>query len=125
MQNVELTGRVATWLELAVAPEWRKARASIKLHVIDGIPESCCALSMDGRWLCTSDGRLTVFRGADAAHRFLKSVNINAVEEGESSSSAPDYLSNAYCLAIGRNDALRACKLKCRQPCSKDLATAA
>lgn len=76
---MELSGKMATWLELAVAPDWHRRRSTIKLHPVAGREGRCFVLSMDNRWLCVASGQLTVFRGEEAARRFLQLVHLQAV----------------------------------------------
>jgi hypothetical protein len=110
MEAVSQTGRVATWLELAVAPEWRRQNCSVRLHAIGGKSGGCYALSMDGRWLCSSDGRLTVFKGLDSALRFLSIVRVEDFEPGEPTSIAVHCNGQHHCLCVGRDDCLVQCQ---------------
>lgn len=74
---MNLSGRTATWLELAVKPPWRRHQATIRLHPVGGDASDCLALSLDGRWVCTGRQRLTVIRGIDAALHFLQILQID------------------------------------------------
>lgn len=79
---MELNGRKATWLELAVAPLWRLGRTRICIHRLNGGCDACLGITVDERWLCANDGRLTVFGTRDSALRFLELLRIDHVEDG-------------------------------------------
>ena len=99
----ELNGRYSTWLELAVAPSWRLGRVQVQIHALRGGRDCCLGITVDGRWLCANDGRLTVFGTRDSALRFLSLLHIERIEEGEAS----DVLArcgchSVQCLRLGR-----------------------
>jgi hypothetical protein len=99
----EVNGRYSTWLELAVAPRWRLDRVQVQLHPLQGGRDHCLGITVDGRWLCANDGRLTVFGTRDSALRFLSLLHIEGVGEGDAS----DLLArcgchSAQCLRLGR-----------------------
>ena len=106
---MELKGRNATWLELAVAPLWRLGQTRVRVHTLRGGRENCVGITVDGRWLCANDGRLTVFSGRDSATRFLELLRIEHMEEG-----APEDMpmncscGGAQCLRLGTRG-LREC----------------
>ncbi|MDD2988577.1 MAG: hypothetical protein PHI64_06395 [Zoogloea sp.] len=79
---MELKGRNATWLELAVAPLWRLGQTRIRIHTLKGGRDCCMGITVDDRWLCANDGRLTVFDSRDSAIRFLELLRIEHMEEG-------------------------------------------
>lgn len=81
---MELKGRNATWLELAVAPLWRLGQARVRVHPLHGAGATCVGITVDERWLCANDGRLTVFGCGESASRFLELLRIDHMEEGES-----------------------------------------
>lgn len=115
MESMQRPGRVATWLELAVAPDWRRQHCRVRVHRLDGeAGGGCYALSMDDRWLCTGDGRLTVFNGLEAALRFLKLVRVEDFESEDTPVSSVACNGNYYCLCVGRGGALSACPAGCR-----------
>ena len=80
---MELNGRNATWLELAVAPLWRLGQTRVRVHALTGGSEECVGITVDERWLCSTDGRLTVFRGRQSACRFLDLLRIDHMEDGD------------------------------------------
>ena len=82
---MELNGRKSTWLELAVAPLWRLGQARVRIHALGGGEESCLGITVDERWLCANDGRLTVFGCRDSALRFLELLRIDHMENGSPS----------------------------------------
>ncbi|WP_211091447.1 hypothetical protein [Pseudothauera rhizosphaerae] len=104
--------RIATWLELAVAPEWRRRSCKVRVHALGEKDSGCYALSMDGRWLCTGDAQLTVFKGLDAALHFLKLVRIEDFEPGEDAGIA-ECSGQRFCLCIGRDNHLSSCPAGC------------
>jgi hypothetical protein len=110
-ETMDISARVATWLELAVAPEWQRQRAQVKLHPVKGQEGRCFTLSMNDRWLCVGQGQLTVFRGRDAAQRFLKLVRIESAQDSEESpldTVACD--GSHYCLYADSGKGLTACR---------------
>ena len=80
---MEIKGRQSTWLELAVAPLWRLGQTRVRVHALEGGHAGCLAITVDERWLCANDGRLTVFKHRDAVLRFLRLLRIDHLEEGE------------------------------------------
>ena len=90
---MELKGRNATWLELAVAPLWRLGQTRVRIHTLGGARDCCLGITVDDRWLCANDGRLTVFGSRESATRFLELLRIDHVEDGPPS----DLLANCGC----------------------------
>lgn len=111
---MEFSGRVATWLELAVAPEWRKQRSTVKVHPMHGERGGCFALSMDGRWLCASSGQLTIFKGLAAALHFLKAVKVEDFQPGEPLEMPGRCNGSSYCLELNKQNRLSACSRACQ-----------
>jgi len=97
---MRIRSSVATWLELAVAPEWRRGAAEIRVHPVRRCTEACRALTMNGRWLCNSDGRLTVFEDDDAVARFLTLVHVTEYESDPLRALPDDVDSDFYCLSV-------------------------
>ena len=106
---MELEGRNATWLELAVAPLWRLGQTRVRLHALSGGEEGCLGITVDDRWLCANDGRLTVFGCRDSALRFLELLRIDHMEDGEPSELPADCgCRDVQCMRLG-NGGLRVC----------------
>ncbi|KAB2970594.1 hypothetical protein [Zoogloea sp.] len=108
---MELKGRNATWLELAVAPLWRLGQTRVRIHSLSGGRECCVGITVDERWLCANDGRLTVFGCRDSATRFLELLRIDHLEEGPEASlpgSCSDPL-GVQCLRLGARGVLQEC----------------
>lgn len=106
---MELKGRNATWLELAVAPLWRLGQTRVRIHTLSGGQDCCLGITVDERWLCANDGRLTVFACRDSAVRFLELLRIDHVDDGEASDLlASCGCNDVQCLRIGARG-LRAC----------------
>lgn len=69
------------WLELAVSSRWQGAIAAV--HPIDlDQHQPCCGVTVDQRWLCGSDGALTLFDSISAATRFLNLLNVERIAKG-------------------------------------------
>jgi hypothetical protein len=47
------------------------------VHALGGGHAGCLAITVDERWLCANDGRLTVFKCRDALMRFLGLLRID------------------------------------------------
>lgn len=92
------SGYAATWLELAVAPEWRKKSTRIRVHPVGGRDGSCVAISMNARWLCVGSGELTVFCGLASARQFLKLLRVEDFEPGEPPQDRVHCDGRHYCL---------------------------
>jgi hypothetical protein len=71
------------WLELAISPRWQEvgAVATVQAMHRDG-GHSCFGITLDQRWLCSSEGALTVFDSLAAAIRFLKLLNVDPRTDG-------------------------------------------
>jgi hypothetical protein len=108
---MNMTGKVATWLELAVAPEWRRNRCKIRLHAVGGTNGSCFAISMDERWLCAGSGGVTVFNGLGAALHFLKLLRVEDFEPGESAEDVLPCDGTRFCLCADKRRGLVSCSL--------------
>jgi len=106
-----IQGKVATWLELAVAPDWRREQCKIKVHAVGPRDGTCYAISMDGRWLCAGSGELTVFHGLSAALHFLKLMRIEDFEPGEPTGMPAVGTGNHYCMCT--DDAQRLLPCNC------------
>lgn len=50
---MEHRNKRATWLELAVAPIWRRDKFVVKVHSLLQRTEQCFVLSVNERWLCS------------------------------------------------------------------------
>jgi hypothetical protein len=109
------TGKVATWLEVAAAPHWRDERVSLRVHPLvqaaDEIPPTrkrlaYYGITVDGRWLYSSNGRLTVLKGMKAVERFADLIKVPSYESGEPAQIEVDCGKTSHCIAVGRNLAL-------------------
>lgn len=112
---MRMTGKVATWLELAAAPHRPGKYVSLRVHPLvrdafDAPPEcnkKCCyAISIDGRWLHAGDGRLTVLKGMEAVDRFMGLVKVSAYDAGEPAHIEVDCGKTSYCMAAGHKAGL-------------------
>ena len=107
----------ATWLELAVAPVWRRDKFVVKVHPLFEHGESFFVLSVDQRWLCSGEGNLTVFRSQDAVDRFLQLLGVGALQKGEPVDEAAVGGGEHHCLQL-RGNMLGYCALN--DPASRD-----
>lgn len=110
-------GSVATWLEMVVAPHEHDRRVKLTVHAVEATgqsrtqgDETCYVISADGRWLCSSDGRLTVLRGLRSVERFIQLIGHDAYDKGDEAQFTIDCGTSAHCLAIGDDKTLRACR---------------
>lgn len=106
---MEAAESVATWLELVVAPEWRKRSCKIRVHAVGGRDGNCFAISMDQRWLCAAGGALTVFCGLASALHFLKLLRIEDFEAGEPPENVLQCEGNRCCLCADNARGLTRC----------------
>ena len=104
--------RPATWLEVARVPQWQPQGAKVCIHPVVGPKGECYALTLDSRWLCGTDGSVTLFHGLGAAVRFLQLAHVNDFEAGEPADLASCVATGVQCLGVrgGRN--LRPCTSK-------------
>lgn len=109
------TGKVATWLEIAAAAHWRDKRPSLRVHsLVQAANEVSQTLrrqgyygiTVDGRWLYSNNGRLTVLKGMKAVERFTDLIKVPTYESGEPTQVDVDCLKNSHCIAVDRNLAL-------------------
>ena len=106
---MEASGNVATWLELVVAPDWRKNSCKIRVHAVGGRDGNCFAISMDRRWLCAGSGELTVFCGLGSALHFLKLLRIDDFEPGEPPANGLQCEGSRCCLCSDKGRGLTRC----------------
>lgn len=66
------------WIELVVVPDSRRQSMAGRIHTVRTGERTCCAISVDERWLSCSDGGATMFDRPEAAEKFLRMVGINA-----------------------------------------------
>jgi len=100
----------ATWLELAAGPRWGRENRDLKLHQISAGCGECFVLSLSGRMLCSSDGKLTVFRSREAVDRFLLLLELETPPAGEHAGLVPSDPSGQHCLRLC-GSSLCACNL--------------
>ncbi len=103
------TQRVATWLELAAAPAMRGRDYKVRVHPVGSNGGRCFAISMDDRWLFDGGGRLTVFKGLGSALHFLKLLQVDDFEPGESCSDSLTGGDGRYCLCTNVKRGLFPC----------------
>lgn len=112
---MERTRKMATWLEMVAAPHLHDENVRLRIHPVQECNKNhkaspqCYAISMDGRWLYSNDGSLTVLRGRNAVDRFMQLVRMPRYEHGEPAALKIDCGRNAHCIAIGPDQSLHGC----------------
>lgn len=102
--------RPATWLDLAGAPQWHPHGAKVRIHPVVGPAGACYAVTLDRRWLCGSDGSVTLFHGLGAVVRFLQVAQVDNFEAGDPADLAGQGVESVQCLCMGRRRSqLQAC----------------
>jgi len=101
-------GRPATWLELAGAHK-RPQGGKVRIHPVVGPEGACYALTLDRRWLCGSDGSVTLFHGLGAVVRFLQVAQVADFEAGDPTDLAGRGPAGVQCLCVRRGRSLQAC----------------
>lgn len=110
MGTANFGGKVATWLELAVAPEWRRNDFKVRVHALGSEERQCYALSMNNRWVCSGTGGLTVLHGLKAVHHFLELLHIDQFESGDAADESLADCGQRYCLCTDTRDTLLPCQ---------------
>jgi len=104
--------QVATWLELAsAAAQGAQAARVVKIHPVGGHGGECVALSLNERLLHDGDGRITVFRGTEAAAHFLGFGGVPAYLAGAPVPVGVSCGDAARCLHLKRGRRLTSCCL--------------
>ncbi len=113
---MRVQGKVATWLGTVAATQFHRTPVEARLHPIsseqfgDTNPDQqCYAISVDGKWLCSSNGRITVLRGLKSARRFLELLNLTRYQKGEPAQFEIDCSTSAHCMAFDKRRGLRNC----------------
>lgn len=113
---MKVNGKVATWLEMVVAPHRHDETVKLCLRPVEGrdgkveSPDKQCYLvTVNGRWLCSTNGHLTVLQGLNAAERFMQLMKLPAYEHGEPAEFEIDCHKGAHCISIGRDKTLHGC----------------
>ncbi|HRM68543.1 MAG TPA: hypothetical protein PLO71_03860 [Thauera phenylacetica] len=110
------SGKVATWLEVATAAHARDKHVSVRVHPLTQaageVPskrrdKAYYGITVDGRWLHSNNGRLTVLRGLKAVERFADLIKAPAYEPGEPVQIDVDCGKTSHCITVGKNRALQ------------------
>ncbi len=96
---------VSTWLELAVAPVWALDKARVWAHPVTECKDETpwYALTVNGRLLYATGGKLTLLRGRDAVDRFLFLIGLHEAQYSEPIRLDKDVDDSTYCLGIERD----------------------
>lgn len=114
---MKVQGKVATWLEMVAAPHKKNdENMTLLLHAVEGREgkvvspdKQCYVITVNGRWLCSSNGQITVLQGLNAAERFMRLIKLPTFEYGEPAEFDIDCNKGAHCIAIGRDKTLHGC----------------
>ena len=104
--------RPATWLDVAGVPQWGPQDAKVRIHPVAGPKGECYALSLDHRWVCGTNGGVTLFHGLGAAVRFLQVAQVYDFEAGEQAELASCMTKEVQCLCVRGGRSLQPCRVK-------------
>ncbi len=107
------TERIAGWLDVAAAHSWHADECKVQIHPVCIKNCTCHAISLDGRWVCSGDGSLTVFRTMDAATHFLDLAHVDAYELGEAAELSAGLSVRTQCVSFRPRSGLGACNQRC------------
>ena len=103
------TERIAGWLDVAAAHSWHADECKVRIHPVCVNSCTCHAISLDGRWVCSSDGSLTVFRPRDAAERFLELAHCDGYETGDAAELSAGCSVRTQCVSFSPRAGLGDC----------------
>jgi len=109
------TERRASWLDIAAAPIWQITRPRICIHAVCLHNNTCHAISLDGRWICSTDGSLSVFETRQSAEHFLELAHVDTFEEGEAAELAPGCDCHTQCISFHERGGLTPCEASCSE----------
>jgi hypothetical protein len=101
------------WLDVAAAPIWPGRQARVCIHSLCLHDGTCHAISLDGRWVCSTDGSLSIFQTRESAEHFLELAHINRFEDGEAAELAPGCVYRTQCISFNRRAGLAPCEEAC------------
>ncbi|MBT0960355.1 hypothetical protein [Denitromonas iodatirespirans] len=107
--------RMAGWLDVAAAPLWSAAVATIRIHPICMHHCTCHAISLNGRWVCSSDGSLTIFHSRQSAEHFLELAHIDHYEDGDPAEISASFPLKTQCVSFRPQKGLEACRMHCAE----------
>jgi hypothetical protein len=105
---MEEFARPATWLEMG-ALQWRPQGGTVRIHPVVGPQGECYALTLDHRWLCGTNGSVTLFHGLGAAVRFLQLAQVNDFQPGDPTDLSARGAVGVQCLCVRRGRHLEPC----------------
>ncbi|MFV0664262.1 hypothetical protein [Denitromonas sp.] len=109
------TDRMAGWLEVAASPLWSSDRATLRIHPVCMHHCTCHAISLNGRWVCSSDGSLTIFHSRESAEHFLELAHIDHYELGEPAEISDAMPLKTQCVSFRPRKGLVACRMRCNE----------
>ncbi|TVO53966.1 hypothetical protein [Denitromonas halophila] len=107
------TDRMAGWLEVVAAPIWSGVPSTIRIHPVCMHHCTCHAISLNGRWVCSSDGSLTIFHSRQSAEHFLELAHIDHYESGEEAELGNDVALKTQCVSFRPRKGLVSCRMRC------------
>lgn len=107
------TDQRASWLDIVAAPIWQRQGTRVCIHAVCLDDCTCHAISLNGRWICSTDGSLSVFQTRQSAEHFLELAHIDAFEEGEVAELAPACNGHTHCISFQDKRGLRPCEAAC------------
>jgi len=105
----------AGWLDVAAAPIWQGRKARVCIHAVCLHDCTCHAISLNGRWVCSTDGSLSVFQTRESAEHFLELAHVSAFEEGESAELSPSCDGHTHCISFKQAAGLSPCDAQCAE----------
>jgi len=105
----------ASWLDIAAAPIWQTRRPRVCIHAMCVHEQACHAISLDGRWICSTDGRLSIFETHKSAEHFLALAHVDDYEDGEAAELAPGCDCGTHCISFNGHKGLTPCKSACSE----------
>ena len=105
----------ASWLDIAAAPIWQGHKAKVCIHPVCLHDCNCHAISLNGKWICSTDGSLSVFQNRASAEHFLELAHVSSFEEGEAAELAPDCDHHTQCIAFRQRTGLSPCLAECSE----------
>jgi len=108
------TEQRASWLDIAAAPIWQTTPPRICIHTVCLQKSRCHAISLDGRWICSTDGSLSVFETRRSAEHFLELAHVVSFEDGEDAELAPG-CRHTQCISFKERAGLAPCEVMCSE----------
>ncbi|QID17896.1 hypothetical protein G3580_09740 [Nitrogeniibacter mangrovi] len=109
------TEQRAGWLDIAAAPIWQGRQAKVCIHAVCLHDCTCHAISLNGRWVCSTDGSLSIFQTHESAEHFLELAHVSCYEDGEAAELAPECDAHMQCISFQQKSGLGPCRAACAE----------